>query len=56
MEKKRAGCGTFISYEDAQGEYKAFLLRDESEYVKSCSELLAALQPRINQQINRVEL
>ena len=45
-----------ISYEDAQGEHKAFLLRDAVENSKNCSRLVDDLQPRINQQINRVEL
>lgn len=45
-----------ITYEDAQGEYKAFLLRDAVENSKNCSRLVDDLRPRIDQQLNRVEL
>ncbi len=45
-----------ITYEDAQGEYKTFLLKDVVDNTKVCSRLVDDLRPRINQQINRVEL
>lgn len=45
-----------ISYEDAEGQYKTFLLRDEIANTRICSGLVDNLRPRINRQINRVEL
>ena len=45
-----------ISYEDAQGEYKTFLLRDAAENMNICSRLVDDLRPRVSQQLNRVEL
>lgn len=54
--KRNVKCYAIISYEDAHGEYKTFLLRDEVVNTRICSELVDNLRPRIIQQINRVEL
>ena len=54
--KRNVKCYAIISYEDVQGEYKTFLLRDEIANTGICSGLVDTLRPRINQQINRVEL
>lgn len=54
--KRNVKCYAIISYEDVQGEYKTFLLRDEIANTGICSDLVDTLRPRINQQINRVEL
>lgn len=54
--KRNVKCYAIISYEDVQGEYKTFLLRDDVANSKVCSGLVDALRLRVNQQINRVEL
>ena len=54
--KRNVKCYAIISYEDAQGEYRTFLLRDEVANTRVCAGLVDALRPRINQQINRIEL
>ena len=54
--KRNVKCYAIISYEDAQGEYKTFLLRDAAENMNICSRLVDDLRPRVSQQLNRVEL
>lgn len=43
--KRNVKCYAIISYEDAQGEYKTFLLRDEIANSNICSGLVDALRP-----------
>lgn len=56
-ERKRDTIGyAIISYENAQGESKVFLLKDEVANSKICAKLVDVLKPKIVQQIERVEL
>lgn len=54
--KREVKCYAIIAYESAPGEYKNFVLRDEYANSGQCSKLVDTLKPRINSQVNKVEL
>lgn len=54
--KREVKCYAIIAYENSSGEYKNFVLRDEYPNSGQCSRLVDTLKPRINSQINKVEL
>ena len=54
--KRNVKCYAIITYEDAQGNNKTFLLKDEVANTQVCSRLVDSLRPKINQRINRVDL
>ncbi len=54
--KRNVKCYAIITYEDAQGNNKTFLLKDEVANTQVCSRLVDSLRPKISQRINRVDL
>ena len=54
--KREVKCYAIIAYESSTGEYRNFILRDEYPNSGQCARLVDALRPRINSQVNKVEL
>lgn len=54
--KREVKCYAIISYENIQGEFQTFILRDEIANLSRCAKLVDALKPMINVQVNKVEL
>lgn len=54
--KREVKCYAIITYEDTQGEFRTFILRDEIANVSRCAKLADTLKPMINAQVNKVEL
>lgn len=54
--KREVKCYAIISYEDDQGAFHTFLLRDEVPNLSRCAKLVDTLKPMIKVQVNKVEL
>nr|DAY49568.1 MAG TPA: hypothetical protein [Caudoviricetes sp.] len=54
--KREVKCYAIISYEDAQGAFRTFILRDEVPNLSRCAKLVDTLKPMIKVQVNKVEL
>lgn len=49
-------CYAIISYENDEGEYQTFILRDTLPNTQNCSKLVDTLKARVNTQLNRINL
>lgn len=54
--KRDVKCYAIISYDDNQGRFRTFILRDEVPNLSVCARLVDTLKPMINVRMNKVEL